>query len=102
MGDAYPKALVKNPEQAGNAIQSDFFKILFGEVLGFAGACMIRRIVTIAQIADYTTIPDRAIRAVCAKRALKLGIMLLVDGKGDAKFPDMHSVIHMAKQIKSA
>ena len=74
---------------------------LFVEVLGFAGACMIRRIVTIAQIADYTGIQDRAVRAACAKRALKLGRRLLVNGNSDVTFPDIHSVITLAKEIKS-
>jgi len=99
MGDAYPNALIEHPEEALQAIQTDFMKSLFGEVLGFAGACMIRRTVTIAQISDYTSIADRSVRAACAKRALKLGRRLLIDGNNS--LPSIRHVITLVKEIKS-
>jgi 5-methylthioribose kinase len=40
------------------AFQAAFFKELWGDVLGFAGACMIRRLVAIAHVADMDSIAD--------------------------------------------
>ena len=100
MGDAYPNPLIQHPEKALSAIQADFMDRLFHEALGFAAACMIRRIVTIAQIADYTTIQNRTVRTVCSERALKFARRLLVNAMDKNAFPDIHKVIQEAKKIQ--
>ena len=100
MGDAYPNPLIQHPENTLSAIQADYMDSLFHETLGFAAACMIRRIVTIAQISDYTTIQNRAVRAACSERALKLARRLLVNGIGQDAFPNIHTVIEEAKEIQ--
>ncbi|MCE7796349.1 S-methyl-5-thioribose kinase [Sphingobium sufflavum] len=62
---------------------------IWQDALGFAGCEVIRRILGLAHVADFETIVDEAMRAVCERRALHLGWALLVER--DA-FPDAAAV----------
>lgn len=46
------------------AVQQAFFAELFEDVLGFAGAVIIRRILGIAHVIDFESIADADIRCV--------------------------------------
>lgn len=81
--------------------QNDFMESLFREVLGFGGACMIRRIVSIAQIQDLTTIPDREMKATCSKRALKLARIMIRQILPKENPLDVEMIINLAKRIRS-
>eukprot|EP00210_Caulerpa_lentillifera_P006958 g6653.t1 len=81
--------------------QKDFFRSLMREVFGFAGACMIRRIVSVAQIQDFTTIPNRKLRAICSKRALKLAKILLSQILLEDSSLDVEMIITLAKKVRN-
>lgn len=81
--------------------QDDFMESLFREVLGFAGACVIRRIVSIAQIQDLTTIQDREMKATCSKRALKLAKIMLRQILPKESPLEVEMIIELAKEIRS-
>ncbi|KAK9830593.1 hypothetical protein WJX81_002762 [Elliptochloris bilobata] len=92
-GDLCP-ADIFGPEAAGGAealqvAQATFLLELLPDVLAFAGAVMIRRIVGIAHVADLDTISDPDIRAVCERRALRCARELLVNPQ---RFADMRAV----------
>lgn len=68
-GDAYPAALYSRPALL-RAAQEVYMRQLAHDTLGFAGAKMIRRIVGIAHVEDFESIPDPARRAACERAAL--------------------------------
>jgi len=80
-GDLAPDSFV-GPNAPGSAaglpaIQDHYFRRLFPSAMGFAGCCMVRRIVGIAGVADLRGIKDEQVRAGCERRALRFGRMLL-------------------------
>lgn len=46
-------------------MQEDFFQGLLPDVLGFAGAVIVRRILGIAHVVDYESIQDADSRCIC-------------------------------------
>lgn len=83
-GDLYPSCMVGPEASAGpttlKACQQQYMTQLFLDSLGMAGACMIRRIVGIAHVADMDTISDVDRRVHCERMALRFGRHLLVEG----------------------
>ncbi|GAX82127.1 hypothetical protein CEUSTIGMA_g9555.t1 [Chlamydomonas eustigma] len=81
-GDSYPIAVHGPDAPAGSsslqACQQAYFERLFQDVLGFAGAIMIRRIVGISHVADIDEIADVQARVSCERRALAFGKVLLI------------------------
>jgi 5-methylthioribose kinase len=52
---------------------------MWDDALGFAGCEIIRRILGLAHVADFESIPDEAVRADCERRSLHFGRRLLVE-----------------------
>jgi len=81
-GDAYSTAVFDTTSgaEARSLAQQKYFSELWDEIVRFAGAVLIRRLVGIAHVADMDEIEDQAIRARCERKALKFGRRLLVGG----------------------
>jgi 5-methylthioribose kinase len=73
---------------------------LWADVVGFAGAFIIRRLVGIAHTADMDTIKDDAARAACERRALRFGRSLLVGRAGAAA--DVRALVAAAAAARAA
>ena len=54
--------LIQHALHCMQAVQQAFFAELFEDVLGFAGAVIIRRILGIAHVVDFESIGDADIR----------------------------------------
>ncbi|CAL8462461.1 g1994 [Coccomyxa elongata] len=82
-GDLCPSALFGEEAPAGpaslQAVQEDFFQGLLPDVLGFAGAVIIRRILGIAHVVDYENIQDADSRAAAERQSLQFARRLLVE-----------------------
>ena len=62
---------------------------LFEDSLAFAGLKMIRRILGLAHVEDLESIADPETRALCERRALRLGRELVVNAKGFSDIADV-------------
>jgi 5-methylthioribose kinase len=80
-GDAYVAGLFHTGEDraAMEAERARFMRAVFEGSLAFAGAKMIRRILGLAHVEDLEAIADPERRAICERKALRLGRELLVD-----------------------
>ncbi|MGE3291887.1 MAG: S-methyl-5-thioribose kinase, partial [Geminicoccaceae bacterium] len=100
-GDGYPAALFEGPDGRASLrqAQDEYMRELFRDVLGFAGAAMIRRTLGLAHNIDFERIgePDR--RADCERRNLRLARELLT---GAARFASITEVTARATQIEAA
>jgi 5-methylthioribose kinase len=79
-GDGYPTALYQSSADAVAlaAERERWFRQVFRDTLGFAGAEIVRRIVGFAHNADFEDIPDPATRGNLEQQALLLARDLLV------------------------
>jgi 5-methylthioribose kinase len=95
-GDAYPASLFAGAAgaQALAAEKQAFMDRLFVDVLGFAAAKMIRRILGLAHNIDFEWIKDERIRATAESRALTLARDLLVNTQN---YPSIGSVTAAAR-----
>ncbi len=80
-------------------VQDAFLADVFRDALGFAGCKMLRRIVGVAHVADFTSIADMDARAACERRALRFGRRLLVEA---ASFASIDAVTAAAEQARVA
>jgi 5-methylthioribose kinase len=55
---------------------------LFVDMLGFAAAKMIRRILGLAHNIDFEWIQDKCLRAACEARALELARGMMINAEG--------------------
>ena len=55
---------------------------LFVDMLGFAAAKMIRRILGLAHNIDFEWIQDKSLRAACEARALELARNMMINAEG--------------------
>ena len=80
-GDAYPKDLFTSAsDQAAFAAEQDrFLDELFADMVGFAGAKIIRRIFGFAHNADFEQIADRTARAQAEIEAVRLARLFLLE-----------------------
>ena len=80
-GDAYPKDLfAEASDQAAFAAgQERFLAELFSDMVGFAGAKIIRRIFGFAHNADFELIADRNVRAKAELEAVRLARLFLLE-----------------------
>jgi 5-methylthioribose kinase len=80
-GDAYPKDLfTAASDQAAFAVEQDrFLDELFADMVGFAGAKIIRRIFGFAHNADFEQIADRDVRAKTELEAVRLARLFLLE-----------------------
>ncbi|KAJ4805564.1 Methylthioribose kinase [Rhynchospora pubera] len=93
-GEAYLPDIYNNPEVLHMA-QKKYMNNLFHDSLGFGAAKMIRRIVGIAHVEDFESIKDESRRAICERRALNFGKLLL---KERQKFDTIGQVITAIKE----
>jgi 5-methylthioribose kinase len=103
-GDLVSRDLVGITVPAGPAAlaaqQAAFMAALWGDVISFAGAFIIRRLVGIAHTADMDSIQDEAVRAACERRALRFGRHLLVEGA--AAHANVRSLVAAAAAARKA
>jgi 5-methylthioribose kinase len=80
-GDAYPPSLFPGEDGAArlDIERQAFMDRLFADSVGFAGAKIVRRILGLAHNIDFEWIEDKARRATCEARALRLGREMLVN-----------------------
>ena len=83
-GDAYRPALF---EGAAGQLQLEserslYMRKLFVDMLGFAAAKMIRRILGLAHNIDFEWIQDKSLRAACEARALELARGMMINAEG--------------------
>jgi 5-methylthioribose kinase len=97
-GDAYPASLF--PGALGEARleieRRSYMNRLFAETAGFAGAKIIRRILGLAHNIDFEWIEDKARRATCEARALRLARELLVNTE---RFGSIEAVLDATRRI---
>uniref|UniRef100_A0A1D1YFC4 S-methyl-5-thioribose kinase n=1 Tax=Anthurium amnicola TaxID=1678845 RepID=A0A1D1YFC4_9ARAE len=94
-GEAYPISIYGKPELFQH-VQQIYMKDLFHDTLGFGAAKMIRRIVGIAHVEDFESIPDAPKRAHCEHRALEFAKMLLKQRR------QFHNIDEITAALQSA
>jgi 5-methylthioribose kinase len=99
-GDAYVAGLfTSEPDRSVLEVERQrFMRVLFEDMLAFAGAKMIRRILGLAHVEDLESIADSERRAKCEINALRLGRELLLGGRG---FLDIGDVAEAAKALRN-
>ena len=95
-GEAYAASLFTSPpdEAALDAERRRFLRSLFEDTLAFGGLKMIRRILGLAHVEDLESIADPERRAICERKALRLGRTLAV---GAAAFSGVADVIEAVR-----
>jgi 5-methylthioribose kinase len=80
-GDAYPPSLFPGEDGAARLEieRQAYMDRLFADSIGFAGAKIVRRILGLAHNIDFEWIEDKARRATCEARALRLARDMLVN-----------------------
>ncbi len=80
-GILYEKSLFEDQGQAVASEQAleHRLQMIWHDTLGFAGVEMIRRILSLAHIAEYSSIENEKLRADCEADGLKLGRHLVVN-----------------------
>jgi 5-methylthioribose kinase len=97
-GEAYVAGLVASPEDEA-AMENErkrFTRTVFEDSLAFGGLKMIRRILGLAHTEDLESIADPDRRAICERKALKIGRALVLEG---AAFTDIADAIAAAKAL---
>ncbi|HLW92270.1 MAG TPA: S-methyl-5-thioribose kinase [Roseiarcus sp.] len=97
-GEAYVAGLIVSPadEAAMEAERRRFMRRLFEDSLAFGGLKMIRRILGLAHVEDLESIADPERRAICERKALRIGRELVL---GAAKFSTIADAIEAARSI---
>ncbi|HVO04896.1 MAG TPA: S-methyl-5-thioribose kinase [Candidatus Cybelea sp.] len=87
-GDAYPKAMFADAagEERLEIERAAYMARLFGEMIGFAGVKMIRRIFGLAHNIDFEWIAEPARRASCEARAVTLAREMIL-GSAEIRGP---------------
>ena len=96
-GAAYPSAVFSDKESVSVA-QKDFMAELWNDSIAFGGIVILRRLISVAHVAEYEEIANPDVRAVCERRALKLGRKFLVEG-GKA-FTSVEEVARFAAALR--
>jgi 5-methylthioribose kinase len=97
-GEAYVADLVASPEdEAAMEIERKrFMRTVFEDSLAFGGLKMIRRILGLAHTEDLESIADPDRRAICERKALKIGRALVLEA---AAFANIVDAIAAAKAL---
>ncbi len=97
-GDAFSRKLFEDQGHidAAEIAMTSFLTRAEEEMLGFAGAKMVRRILGLAGVADFDSIKSRAVRVECEKRALVMARALIVE-RGSLK--NLNAAIERAYKI---
>lgn len=94
-GDACPIAVYPDAESQC-CVQKAFMEELWNDSVRFGGAVMIRRLIGVAHVADMEEIGDVEKRAVCERRALRMGRRMMVEGGGGV-FRDVVKMVEEAE-----
>lgn len=98
-GDAYPISLF--PGEAGAARleveRQAYMDRLFQDVVGFAAAKIIRRILGLAHNIDFEWIEDTRLRATCEARSLRLARAMMLQ---TPSFPTIDAVTEAARALR--
>jgi 5-methylthioribose kinase len=97
-GDAYPASMFADAASA-NALENEktaFMQTLFTDMLGFAAAKMIRRILGLAHNIDLEWIKNERVRATAEARALVLARDLMVN---TSAYPSIETVTAAARRV---
>lgn len=87
-----------NPALLEAAI-ADRLDAIWQDALGFLGCEMVRRILGLARIADFQSIPDEAARAACERHALLLARDVLVHPQ---RYPGIAAITGAAQPLQEA
>ena len=96
-GEAYLAGLFQSVEDRA-ALETErrrFMRGLFADSLAFGGLKMIRRILGLAHVEDIESIADPARRAVCERKALRIGRELVL---GAAVFSSIADVARLTRE----
>nr|GLL28544.1 methylthioribose kinase-like [Ipomoea trifida] len=96
-GEAYLPGIYNNSELQ-HLVREKYMTDLFHDTLGFGAAKMIRRIVGIAHVEDFESIPDAEKRANCEQQALNVAKLLLKERR---KFQSIEQVVSTIQQYHS-
>ena len=98
-GILYPRTLYEdaNDETGATVALHRFLHGVFEDVVGFAGAKMVRRLVGLAHVEDMESIEDLDRRATCEAKALLMGRELLVNR---TTFGDIYGLSCLARAIR--
>ncbi|MBP0615067.1 S-methyl-5-thioribose kinase [Jiella sp. KSK16Y-1] len=99
-GILYPRRLFEDVGDAAGATVGlhRFLGAVFEDVIGFAGAKIVRRLVGLAHVEDMESIADPERRALCEARALLMGRELLVNR---TTFNDIYGLSCLARSIRT-
>jgi 5-methylthioribose kinase len=99
-GDAYPPSLFPGEDGAARLEieRQAYMDRLFADSIGFAGAKIVRRILGLAHNVDFEWIEDKARRATCEARALRLARELLVNARS---FGSIRTVTGAARLMRN-
>lgn len=97
-GDGYPAALFETAEDKARLAleQAAYLDRLFTDLIGFAAAKMIRRILGLAHNIDLEWIKDPDLRAACEARALTLARDMMVNA---AQITDPADICVAAREL---
>src|SRR6185437_27154 len=99
-GDAYPAVLFGGTEGAVRlaAEREAYMDRLFQDIVGFAAAKIIRRILGLAHNIDFELIEDPQARAICEARSLRLARAMMVEAPS---FPTIGAVTATARELRN-
>jgi 5-methylthioribose kinase len=99
-GDAYPLTLFEGGKGAQQleAERQAYMARLFADMVGFAAAKTIRRILGLAHNIDFELIADEKLRAICEARSLRLARDMLVN---TASYKTINSVTAVAREARN-
>jgi len=98
-GDAYPATLFMGEAGAARleGERQAYMARLFQDMVGFAGAKIIRRILGLAHNIDFELIEDPKRRAICEARSLRLARTMMLE---TALFPNISAVTKKARELR--
>jgi 5-methylthioribose kinase len=98
-GDAYPATLFMGEAGAARleGERQAYMARLFQDMVGFAAAKIIRRILGLAHNIDFEWIEDTRLRAICEARSLRLARAMLVD---TLSFGTIRAVTKAARELR--
>lgn len=99
LGDAYPATLFMGEAGAARleGERQAYMARLFQDMVGFAAAKIIRRILGLAHNIDFEWIEDTRLRAICEARSLRLARAMLVD---TLSFGTIRAVTKAARELR--
>jgi 5-methylthioribose kinase len=98
-GDAYPLTLFAGPAGAQRleTERQAYMARLFADMVSYAAAKTIRRILGLAHNIDFELIEDEKLRATCEAQSLRLAREMLVN---TGSFPSISAVTKAAREIR--